>query len=59
MLCVNAPTKRAGGVGNKRKEKKKNEHIYKTETDSQRLWLPRASVLREGRIGSLGLADAN
>ena len=47
------------GWGIKEKKRKKNEHIYKTETDSQTLWLPRAGVLREGRIGSLGLADAN
>ena len=40
-----------------------NEHIYETETDSQiqktDLWLPRGWGVEEGRIGSLGLADAN
>ena len=40
-----------------------NELIYKTETDSQTqrtdLWLPRVRGVREGWIGSLGLADAN
>ena len=37
-----------------------NQHIYETKTDSQiqrtDLWLPR---VREGRNGSLGLAEAN
>ena len=40
-----------------------SELSYKTETDSQTqrpdLWLPRGRGLREGWIGSLGLADAN
>ena len=37
-----------------------NEHIYETETDSQTqrtdFWLPGGG---EGKVGSLGLADAN
>ena len=40
-----------------------NEHIYKTETDSQTqrtdLWLPRVRKIGEGWIGSLALAEAN
>ena len=41
----------------------RNELIYETEKDSQKLrtdlWLPRQRWVREARIGSLGLADAN
>ena len=40
-----------------------DEPVHETETDSriQRtdLWLPKGRGSREGRIGSLGLADAN
>ena len=39
-----------------------NEPTYKIETLTDvenRLWLPRGSVVGEGWIGSLGLADAN
>ena len=36
-----------------------NEHIYETETDiGNRLWLPRGRGVGEGRIESLGSADA-
>ena len=59
MPCVDAPTKRTGGVGNTIPKKNHKQHIHKTETDSQTLWLPRAGVVREGRTGSLRLADAN
>ena len=34
--------------------KQKQTHRY-----TEDLWLPRGRVVREGRIGSLGLADAN
>ena len=41
----------------------RNEHIYEIRTDSDtqtNLWLPGGKgEVREGRIGSLGLADAN
>ena len=40
-----------------------NELIYETETDSRTqrtdLWLPRGRGVRDGWIGSLGLANAN
>ena len=38
-----------------------SEFIYRTETDSQRidLWLPKGRKVRDGWIGSLGLAEAN
>ena len=38
-----------------------NEHTYETETHRQRkqTWLPRGRRSGEGRIGTLGLVDAN
>ena len=38
-----------------------NEHTYETETHRQRkqIWLPRGRRSGEGRIGTLGLVDAN
>ena len=37
-----------------------NEHIYETETDiANRLVAAKGEGVGEGRIGSLGLADAN